>query len=377
MGEVPFKDVLFHGLIRDSEGRKFSKSLGNGIDPLDVIEKYGSDALRLMLVTGNAAGNDMRFYWEKVEACRNFANKLWNASRFVLMNFEDTTDIKVDMSELTPADKWILSKVNTLAKDVTENMDHYDLGIAATKIQDFCWEEYCDWYIEMVKPRLYNKEDATRNAALWTLKTVLMNALKLLHPFMPFLTEELFMHVQEQEETIMLASWPVYTSELDFKNDEIQIETIKAAVRNIRNIRAEMNVPPSKKAKVYVVSTDDGIIDTFNNGKVFFGTLAYASEVNVQKDKTGIASDAVSVVIANATIYMPFAELVDIEKEIDRLQKEAKRLKSEVDRVDKKLSNQGFVAKAPASVIEEEKAKQQNYINMLKQVEQQLAHLAK
>lgn len=377
MGEVPFKDVLFHGLIRDSEGRKFSKSLGNGIDPLDVIEKYGSDALRLMLVTGNAAGNDMRFYWEKVEACRNFANKLWNATRFVMMNFEESTDINVELSELTPADKWILSKVNTLAKDATDNMDHYDLGIAATKIQDFCWEEYCDWYIEMVKPRLYNKDDRTRNAVLWTLKTVLINALKLLHPFMPFLTEELFMHIQEQEETIMLSSWPVYTSDLDFKADESEIETIKAAVRAIRNIRAEMNVPPSKKAKVYVVSDDTKIIDTFNNGKVFFATLAYASDVVVQKDKTGIEADAVSVVIAGATIYMPFAELVDIEKEIDRLQKEANRLQGEVDRVEKKLSNQGFVAKAPASVIEEEKAKQDKYMNMLKQVQEQLAHLAK
>lgn len=374
MGEVPFKDVLIHGLIRDSEGRKFSKSLGNGIDPLDIVAKYGADALRLMLVTGNAAGNDMRFYWEKVEASRNFNNKLWNASRFVLMNF-DNTDIKISMSELSDADKWIISKVNKLSKEVTENMDNYDLGVAAQKIQDFLWDEFCDWYIEMVKPRLYNKEDKTRNAALWTLKTVLIDALKLLHPFMPFITEEIFMHLQDTEETIMLSSWPVYDDSMNFEKEEKEIELIKEAVKNIRNIRSEMNVPPSKKATVIVVSTDENVKNTFKQNEVFFSTLAYASEIIIQENKDNIGNDAVSVVVSNATIYIPFNELVDIEKEKLRLTKEYEKYKKEVERVEKKLSNQGFISKAPVSVIEEEKAKQNKYKNMLEQIKQRLENL--
>lgn len=374
MGKAPFKDVLIHGLIRDSEGRKFSKSLGNGIDPLDIVEKYGADALRLMLVTGNAAGNDMRFYWEKVEASRNFNNKLWNASRFVLMNF-DNTDIKISMSELSDADKWIISKVNKLSKEVTENMDNYDLGVAAQKIQDFLWDEFCDWYIEMVKPRLYNKEDTTRNAALWTLKTVLINALKLLHPFMPFITEEIFMHLQDTEETIMLSSWPVYDESMNFEKEEKEIELIKEAVKNIRNIRSEMNVPPSKKATVIVVSTDENIKNTFKQNEVFFSTLAYASEIITQENKDNIGNDTVSIVVSNATIYIPFNELVDIEKEKLRLTKEYEKYKKEVERVEKKLSNQGFISKAPVSVIEEEKAKQNKYKNMLEQIKQHLENL--
>lgn len=374
MGEVPFKDVLIHGLIRDSEGRKFSKSLGNGIDPLDIVAKYGADALRLMLVTGNAAGNDMRFYWEKVEASRNFNNKLWNASRFVLMNF-DNTDIKISMPELSDADKWIISKVNKLSKEVTENMDNYDLGVAAQKIQDFLWDEFCDWYIEMVKPRLYNKEDKTRNAALWTLKTVLINALKLLHPFMPFITEEIFMHLQDTEETIMLSSWPVYNESMNFEKEEKEIELIKEAVKNIRNIRSEMNVPPSKKATVIVVSTDENIKNTFKQNEVFFSTLAYASEIITQENKDNIGNDTVSIVVSNATIYIPFNELVDIEKEKLRLTKEYEKYKKEVERVEKKLSNQGFISKAPVSVIEEEKAKQNKYKNMLEQIKQRLENL--
>lgn len=374
MGKAPFKDVLIHGLIRDSEGRKFSKSLGNGIDPLDIVEKYGADALRLMLVTGNAAGNDMRFYWEKVEASRNFNNKLWNASRFVLMNF-DNTDIKISMSELSDADKWIISKVNKLSKEVTENMDNYDLGVAAQKIQDFLWDEFCDWYIEMVKPRLYNKEDKTRNAALWTLKTVLIDALKLLHPFMPFITEEIFMHLQDTEETIMLSNWPVYNDSMNFEKEEKEIELIKEAVKNIRNIRSEMNVPPSKKATVIVVSTDENIKNTFKQNEVFFSTLAYASEIITQENKDNIGNDAVSVVVSNATIYIPFNELVDIEKEKLRLTKEYEKYKKEVERVEKKLSNQGFISKAPVSVIEEEKAKQNKYKNMLEQIKQRLENL--
>lgn len=375
MGEVPFKDVLIHGLIRDADGKKMSKSLGNGIDPLDIVEKYGSDALRLMLVTGNAAGNDMKFHVEKVEASRNFGNKLWNASRFVLMNFEESTDIKINLSELTASDKWILSKLNKLIKDVTENMDNYDLGVALQKIQDFCWEEYCDWYIEMVKPRLYDIEN--KNIALWTLKTVLIDILKLLHPFMPFITEEIFMHIQDKEETIMLSKWPIYMEDRNFNQEEKEIELIKESVKSIRNIRSEMNVPPSKKIKIFVVSTSQNIIDIFTKGSVFFGVLARASDIVIQKDKSNIEDDAISIIVPNAVIYMPISELVDINKEIERLTKEKNRLINEVDRVNKKLNNQGFTAKAPADVIEEEKTKQEKYNNMLKQVETQLENLNK
>lgn len=378
MGEIPFKDVLFHGLVRAADGRKMSKSLGNGVDPLEVIEKYGADALRLTLVTGNAPGNDMRFYYERVEANRNFGNKLWNAARFIMMNYEgEDINLTVTHDELTPADKWILSKVNTLAKEVTDNMDKYDLGVAVQKLYDFAWEEFCDWYIEMVKPRLYNKEDATRPAALYTLRTVMINILKMLHPYMPFITEEIFLGLQDSEETIMLSSWPTFTEEWNFKAEEEEISLIKEAVRNIRNLRSEMNVPPSRKAKVFVVTEDEKVASTFENGKVFFAVLGYASEVVIQKDMAGIDSDAVSVVIPNATVYIPFAELVDIEKEIERLNKEKAKLESEVERVNKKLSNEGFVAKAPTHLLEEEKAKKEKYETMLAGVVERLAALSK
>ena len=374
MGERPFDDVLIHGLIRDDQGRKFSKSLGNGIDPLEVIKNYGADPLRLMLITGNAPGNDMRFYWERLDNCRNFCNKMWNASRFVMMNMEEE---EPKFLMLTSADKWILSKVNTLAKDVQETLSKYDLGLAAQKVYDFIWDEYCDWYIEMVKPRLYNKEDSTRAAALWTLKQVLINALKLMHPFMPFITEELFTAIQDKEESIMISQWPTYREEWNYKENEMEIDTIKEAVRNIRNIRAEMNVAPSKKVHVYVVSENEEVRGIFEHSKVFFKTLGHASEVTVQADKAGIGEDAVSVVVKDATIYMPLAELVDFAKEIERLEKEQAKLVKEVERVVKKLANQGFVAKAPAHVIEEEKAKEEKYKAMLAQVEERLAQLKK
>ena len=377
-GKVPFHHVLIHGLIRDSQGRKMSKSLGNGIDPLEIIDQYGADALRLTLITGNAPGNDMRFYMERVEASRNFANKVWNASRFIMMNLEKAeVPSSMDLSQLTSADKWILSKVNTLAGDVTENMDKYELGIAVQKVYDFIWEEFCDWYIEMVKPRLYNDDDNTKSAALWTLKTVLGNALKLLHPFMPFITEEIFCTLQEEEESIMISEWPQFRNDWDFKEDETAVETIKEAVRGIRNVRTGMNVPPSKKAKVYVVSEKQEIRDIFENGKVFFATLGYASDVEIQTDKTGIADDAVSAVIPDAVIYMPFAELVDIEKEVERLKKEEERLTKELARVNGMLGNERFVSKAPASKIEEEKAKLAKYTDMMAQVQERLAQLVK
>ena len=377
MGEVPFKNVLIHGLVRDSQGRKMSKSLGNGIDPLEVIDKYGADALRLTLVTGNAPGNDMRFYWERVEASRNFANKVWNASRFIMMNLDKAENRAVSLDELTPADKWILSKLNTLAKDVTENMENFDLGVAVGKIYDFIWEEFCDWYIEMVKPRLYNDEDTTKAAALYTLKTVLIESLKLLHPYMPFITEEIFCNLQDEEESIMISDWPVYKEEFNFPVEENAIETIKEAVRGIRNTRTSMNVAPSRKAKVYVVSQDEALRNIFENGKVFFASLGYASEVIIQDNKDGIDSDAVSVVIPNGTIYMPFAELVDIAKEIERLENEEKRLTGELARVNGMLSNERFVSKAPAAKIQEEKDKLAKYTQMMEQVKERLAHLRK
>ena len=375
MGEVPFKNVLIHGLVRDSQGRKMSKSLGNGIDPLEVIDKYGADALRLTLVTGNAPGNDMRFYWERVEASRNFANKVWNASRFIMMNLDKAEAKTVSLDELTPADKWILSKLNTLAKEVTENMENFDLGVAVGKIYDFIWEEFCDWYIEMVKPRLYNDEDTTKAAALYTLKTVLIESLKLLHPYMPFITEEIFCNLQDEEESIMISNWPVYKEEFSFPVEENAIETIKEAVRGIRNTRTSMNVAPSRKAKVYVVSAEESLRSIFENGRVFFAALGYASEVIVQDNKNGIDSDAVSVVIPNGTIYMPFAELVDIAKEIERLENEEKRLNGELARVNGMLSNERFVSKAPAAKFQEEKDKLEKYTQMMEQVKERLSHL--
>ena len=377
-GKLPFHTVLIHGLVRDSEGRKMSKSLGNGIDPLEVIDKYGADALRMTLITGNAPGNDMRFYWERVENSRNFANKVWNASRFIMMNIEKAAQSgEVALDRLTMADKWIVSKVNTLTREVTENLDKYELGIALQKVYDFIWEEFCDWYIEMVKPRLYNEDDTTKAAAVWTLRTVLIQALKLLHPFMPFLTEEIFCNLQEEEETIMVSQWPLYRAEWNYSAEETSTQTIKEAVRAIRGVRTAMNVPPSKKATVYVVSEDQGLLGIFEHSKSFFATLGYAGEVMLQMDKTGIAEDAVSAVIPGAVIYMPFADLVDIDKEIERLQGEEKRLAGELARSNGMLNNEKFVSRAPEAKIAEEKAKLQKYTQMMEQVKARLAQLQK
>ena len=352
-GQVPFDTVLIHGLVRDSQGRKMSKSLGNGIDPLEVIDKYGADALRLTLVTGNAPGNDMRFYWERVEASRNFANKVWNASRFIMMNFEQNEGLDYDSvskDDLTQADKWILSKVNNLTKEVTALMDTFDLGIAVQKIYDFIWEEFCDWYIEMVKPRLYNEEDDTKAAALYTL-------------------------LGDEEQSIMVSDWPVYTEERVFAEEEAKVERIKEAVKGIRNIRGEMNVPPSKKACVIVVSEQQQVLDIFEESKVFFATLGLASDVKFQKTKEGVDEDAVSVVITDGAIYIPFAELVDIEKEVVRLQKEEKKLESEIKRCEGMLNNPNFVSKAPEKKIEEERKKLEKYQGMMAQVRERLQQL--
>ena len=376
-GTEPFHTVLIHGLVRDSQGRKMSKSLGNGIDPLEVIDKYGADALRLTLITGNAPGNDMRFYWERVESSRNFANKVWNASRFIMMNLGDEQPTKPEAADLLPVDRWILSKVNTLAKDVTENMDKYELGIAVQKVYDFIWEEFCDWYIEIAKVRLYKKEEDPKaaNAALWVLKTVLANALKMLHPYMPFITEEIFCTLCPEEETIMLAPWPEYTEEWNFAKEEADVETIKVLVKGIRNIRSEMNVPPSRKAKYFIVSPDADLCELFASHKDIYSQLISASEIDVQADKAGIPEDAVSVVIPNAVVYIPLEELVDMAKERERLEKEKAKLAKELARSNGMLNNEKFLSKAPQAKVDEEKAKLEKYKQMMEDVENRLAQL--
>ncbi len=376
-GQVPFKDVLIHGLVRDEQGRKMSKSLGNGVDPIEIIDQHGTDVLRMSLIMGTSPGNDIRFSMSKLEPNRNFLNKVWNATKFVLMNIEGADIESVSIEDLTPADKWILSKCNTLIKEVTTSVDKYELGLACQKVYDFVWDEYCDWYIEMVKPRLYNTEDPTRLAALHVLHKVLVDCLKLLHPFAPFITEELFGAVCENEESIMISNFPVYEERFSFVKEESEIELMKETVRKIRNTRAEMNVPPSKKSTVYVVSDNESTRTIFENGSVFFKTLGYADTLVVQKDKSGIADDAVSVVGEGLVVYIPFAELVDIEKEIERLNVEKAKLQKEVDRVVNKLSNESFVSKAPDKIINEEKAKQEKYENMLNEVEQQIQKLLK
>ena len=376
-GKVPFDTVLIHGLVRDSQGRKMSKSLGNGIDPLEVIDKYGADALRFTLVTNNAPGNDMRFYWERVEASRNFANKVWNASRFIMMHLGDNEITTPAYDTLKVEDKWILSAVNTLAKEVTDNMEKYELGVAVQKINDFVWTEFCDWYIEFVKPRLFAKDEdkESANAAFWTLKTVLINSLKLLHPYMPFITEEIFCTLQSEEESIMISNWPEFKYEWDNKDAENKAELMKALTRGIRNRRSEMNVAPSRKAKVYIVADDDETKETLTSLVPSYQHLISASEVQVQSDKTGIEDNAVSVVIDKATIYMPLADLVDLSKEKERLEKEKKRLEGELKRVNGMLNNEKFMSKAPEAKINEEKAKLEKYQAMMSKVEEELAAL--
>ena len=373
----PFHTVLIHGLVRDDQGRKMSKSLGNGIDPLEVIDKYGADALRLTLITGNAPGNDMRFYWERVENSRNFANKVWNASRFIMMNIDEDL-YKPSESELEPADKWILSKVNTLAKDVTENMDKFELGIAVQKVYDFIWDEFCDWYIEIVKPRMYAKEQnpVSANAALWTLKEVLSNALKLLHPYMPFLTEEIYCTLRDDEESIMISSWPEYTEEWNYPEDEAAIDHAKDLVKGIRTIRKDMDVPPSRKAKIIITSDNADIRKIFGDVKDAYTGLAGASEIQIQEGTEGVPADAVSVVIPDAVLYVPLEDLVDFEKEKERLTKEKEKLEKELARSKGMLSNERFLSKAPEEKVAEEREKLAKYEQMMKDVTDRLASMA-
>lgn len=378
-GKAPFHTVLFHGLIRDSQGRKMSKSLGNGIDPLEIIEKYGADALRITLVTGNAPGNDMRFYDERVEANRNFANKVWNASRFILMNMEGKEITVPNESDLSAVDQWIISKMNTLTKDVTENMDKFELGIAVQKVYDFIWDEFCDWYIELAKYRIYHAEEnpAAANSALYTLKTVLGDALKLLHPFMPFVTEEIYGELVPEEESLMMSSWPEYKESSCYPEAENIVDHMKEIIRGVRNVRAEMNVAPSRKAKTYIVCENENLCQGFEEIKESSMPLMSANEIQIQSDKSGIAEDAVSVVVADAVVYLPMEELVDFEQELERLTKEEARLTKELARVNGMLNNEKFISKAPEAKINEERAKLEKYTQMMEQVQERLKGLRK
>ena len=379
MGERPFKTVLFHGLVRDSQGRKMSKSLGNGIDPLEIIDQYGADALRLTLITGNAPGNDMRFYNERVEASRNFANKVWNASRFILMNMKENVVEKPEDALLTPADRWILSAVNTLAKDVTENMDKFELGIAVQKVYDFIWDEFCDWYVELAKYRIWHAEEdqAAANCVLWVLKTVLGQALKLLHPFMPFITEEIYLALVPEEESLMMSSWPVYKEEWNFPADENVMEHIKAITKGIRNVRAEMDVPNSRKTKVYVVCQDEALCNGIEGMTESVKPLMNANEIIIEQTKEGVADNAVSVVVPDAVVYLPLEDLVDFEQELERLKKEEDRLNKEIKRAEGMLANERFVSKAPADKVQAERDKLEKYTEMLAQVKERMEGLGK
>ncbi|MDO5701862.1 MAG: valine--tRNA ligase [Lachnospiraceae bacterium] len=378
-GKCPFHHVLIHGLVRDSKGRKMSKSLGNGIDPLEIIESYGADALRLTLVTGNAPGNDMRFYFEQVEASRNFANKIWNASRYIMMNFPEGEISEPAAGDLQPADRWILSRINTVTKEVTENMDRYELGIAVSKIHDFLWDEFCDWYIELTKFRLADREsgnEAGKNAALWTLKTVLAQSMKLLHPYMPFISEEIYCTLMPEEETVMTSDWPVWREEWNFLEDEKRLEAFKALVRGIRNVRSEMNVPAKTRTDIFIVGRDSEATDEFRDLFETMGDcsrMLFAKSIEVRSGKEGISDDAVSVVLGNAAAYIPLEELVDREQEIKRLTKESEKMDSEIARSEGMLNNPNFVNKAPAAKVEAEKAKLQHYRDVKAQITEQLA----
>lgn len=379
MGEVPFKDVLIHGIVRDSLGRKMSKSLDNGIDPLEVIDKYGADALRFSLLTGVSPGNDMRFYFEKVEAARNFANKIWNASRFVLMNLDEKLidKYKNDVDKYRNAsDKWILSRINSTAKEITENMEKFELGIAAQKIYDFVWSELCDWYIELVKPRLYGGEEADKAAAQITLIEVLVDSLKLLHPFMPFITEEIYQHISDETPSITIAKWPEFRDDRTYEAEVNIMENIIEAIKAVRNIRTEMNVPNSRHAKIMIIPSSIEAKEAFSQGEIYFEKLASASEV-VFPNRGDVPKDTISAIIPGGEIFLPLEDLIDREKEIERLNKEMEKLKGEVLRVSKKLSNPGFVNKAPEKVVNEEREKQEKYQNMLDKVIERLESLKK
>ena len=371
-GKVPFKDVFIHGIVRDSQGRKMSKSLGNGIDPLEIIDNYSADALRFSLISGTSAGNDMRFMPEKLEAASNFANKVWNAAKFALMNLEDY-DNSNEKIELCIEDKWILSKLNTLIAEVKVNMDNYDLGVALDKIYTFIWNEFCDWYIEIVKTRLYNKENATRKTAQYVLNKVLGDSLKLLHPFMPFVTEKIYKELYNNDESIMISTYPEYSKDLEFKDEEQAVEELKEVITGIRNARAKMNVHPSKKSKLIFVTKK--YTDIIKESEEFLKKLGFGEEIEIRENKENIPQNAVSIVSSNLELFIPFEDLVDIKEEIERLEKEKAKVLVEKEKTDKMLSNPGFVAKAPAAKVEEEKVKQAKFNEMIKTIEERIVGL--
>jgi len=386
MGEIPFNDVFVHGIVRASDGQKMSKSLNNGIDPLEIIDEYGADVLRLMLVSGNALDNDTRFFYERLDPARNFLNKLWNATRFILMNLENDDNIDTMPESITPKmeDNWIISRLNQLVREVTDKLDNHELGQAAQKIVDFIWDELCDWYVEMVKPRLYIEESkkleatSSRKVAQNTLIKVLITSIKLLHPIAPFITEDLFLALQDKDDTVMFSSWPVFDVDLDNPSAEKNIEGIKEAIRAIRVVRAEKQVPPSKKIRVIIQPSDIATFDLYSHSCTYVGFLAGASSVEikaVEKSDNISIDDAVSVIVLGATIYLPLDSLIDLEKEKMRLIKERNKLIEEISRIDTKLSNEGFVLKAPAILVSKEQEKRQNFANMLEKAEDELGRL--
>ena len=375
-GQAPFHTVLLHGLVRDNLGRKMSKSLGNGIDPLEIIEKYGCDALRMNMVTGNSPGNDMRFYVERCEAMRNFANKLWNASRYVMMNLgEDAKNQLPAMDQLTIADKWVLSKLNALIVEVTENLEKYELGIAVSKVYDFLWDTYCDWYIELTKARLYSEDEAQKQTALQVLVYVLDQTLRLLPPFMPFITEEIWQSIPHEGDALIVADWPVFREELQFAAEEDQMESVMNAIRAIRNRRAEMNVPPSKKAALYILTSTP---QAFAEGEGFMQRLAYADQVTILDSEPENIDGMVCCTTADAKLYIPMGQLVDVAKELERIEKELEKARKNLAAIQGKLNNENFTARAPEAVVAAERekaAKAQALIQQLEQSEEAMKKL--
>ena len=370
-GKTPFHTVLIHGLVRDDKGRKMSKSLGNGIDPLEMIDKYGCDALRMNMVTGNSPGNDMRFYVERCEAMRNFANKLWNASRYVMMNLsEDSVNALPAMEKLEISDKWVLSKLNTLIAEVTDNLEKYELGVAVQKVYDFIWDTYCDWYIELTKARLYGEDADRKQTATQVLVYVLDQILRLLHPFMPFITEEIWQSLPHEGEALIVAKWPEYSEKLAFQEEESHMESVMNAIRSIRNRRAEMNVPPSKKAALYVLTSKPQV---FTEGEGFIQRLAYADSVTILDSEPENLNGMVTCATADAKLYIPMGQLVDIAKELERITKELEKARKNLQGLEGKLSNENFVSRAPEAVVNAERAKAQKARDLIASLEQSLA----
>jgi valyl-tRNA synthetase len=373
MKKEPFKYVLIHGLVRDAMGRKMSKSLGNGVDPLEVIDNYGTDALRYALTIGTSPGNDMRFSEEKLESSRNFANKIWNAFRFTMMNFDDEVDFsEIDTGLFSLADRWILSRLNTVSREVTENLEKFELGIGLQKIYEFIWEEFCDWYIELVKPKLFDREAPGRQEAMFVLNEVLKVSMKLLHPFMPFITEEIYRHLHTGDESVMISEWPVYRLEWEDPDSEKKMSSIMEAVRSIRNIRAEMKVPAARKIKALFIIEDEELGTIFNKEESTFMRLSGVSGFTVSKNKSDIPDGAVSSVISGVEIFIPLEDLIDFDKELERLYKEKENLEDELKRVNGKLGNESFVSKAPAQVVEAEREKQRKYNELYTKVNERI-----